>query len=80
MKPERLDKASFLAKTREADHDLFALVKKHHGSISAEHGIGVLKKPYLGYSRSEAEIGVMKGIKRALDPRNILNRGKVLDV
>jgi FAD/FMN-containing dehydrogenase len=79
MKPERLDKASFLAKTSEADRDLFALVKKHHGSISAEHGIGVLKKPYLGYSRSEAEIAVMKGIKRALDPKNILNRGKVLD-
>jgi FAD/FMN-containing dehydrogenase len=80
MKPERLDKTTFLAKTREADHDLFALVKRHHGSISAEHGIGVLKKPYLGYSRSEAEIGVMKGIKRTLDSRNILNRGKVLDL
>jgi FAD/FMN-containing dehydrogenase len=79
MKPKRLDKPAFLAKTKEADHDLFALVKKHGGSISAEHGIGLLKKPYLGYSRSDAELAVMRGVKRALDPRNILNRGKVLD-
>jgi FAD/FMN-containing dehydrogenase len=80
MKPDGLDKAAFLAKTKDADHDLFALVKKHAGSISAEHGIGLLKKPYLGYSRSEGEMAVMRSIKRALDPNGIMNPGKVIDV
>jgi FAD/FMN-containing dehydrogenase len=80
MKPDAMDKPTFLAKTKDADHDLFALVKKHAGSISAEHGIGLLKKPYLGYSRSEGEMALMRSIKRALDPNGILNPGKVIDV
>jgi FAD/FMN-containing dehydrogenase len=80
MKPDGMDKPTFLAKTKEADHDLFALVKKHAGSISAEHGIGLLKKPYLGYSRTPEEIALMKAIKRAVDPNGIMNPGKVLDV
>ena len=79
MKPEGMEKPSFLAKTKDADHDLFALVKKHAGSISAEHGIGLLKKPYLGYSRSPDEMALMRSIKRALDPNGILNPGKVID-
>jgi len=80
MKPDGMDKPTFLGKTKDADHDLFALVKKHAGSISAEHGIGLLKKPYLGYSRSEEEMSVMRAVKRALDPNGILNPGKVIDV
>jgi FAD/FMN-containing dehydrogenase len=48
------------------------------GSISAEHGIGIDKKPYLPLSRSSAEIALMVAVKRALDPKNILNPGKVL--
>lgn len=48
------------------------------GSISAEHGIGIDKKPYLHLSRSPAEIQLMKTLKQALDPKDILNRGKVL--
>jgi FAD/FMN-containing dehydrogenase len=79
MKPDAMDKASFLAKTKEADRDLFALVKAHAGSISAEHGIGLLKKPYLSYSRAPAEIALMKAIKKTMDPKGILNPGKVLD-
>lgn len=50
------------------------------GSISAEHGIGLEKKPWLDVSRSEAERGLMAEIKRLLDPGNILNPGKVLDL
>lgn len=79
MKPEAMSREEFFAKTKEADRDLFELVKAHHGSISAEHGIGLLKKPYLSYSRSEAEIAVMRHVKRALDPHGTLNPGKVLD-
>jgi FAD/FMN-containing dehydrogenase len=79
MKPEALDLATFFARTHAADRDLFALVRKYGGSISAEHGIGLLKKPYLGYSRSLAELEVMRAVKRALDPHWILNPGKIFD-
>lgn len=47
------------------------------GSISAEHGIGLEKKPYLRYSRSAEEIDAMRRLKQAFDPRNILNPGKI---
>jgi FAD/FMN-containing dehydrogenase len=50
------------------------------GSISAEHGIGLERKAYLGISRSPAEIATMRALKAALDPRGILNPGKVFDV
>ena len=49
------------------------------GSISAEHGIGTEKKAYLHLSRSAAELALMKCLKQALDPRGILNPGKVFD-
>jgi FAD/FMN-containing dehydrogenase len=78
MKPADADKASFLARTKDADVDLFDLVKKHRGSISAEHGVGLLKRAYLSFSRSPAEIATMRAIKRALDPANLFNPGKVL--
>ena len=50
-----------------------------NGAISAEHGIGLEKKNYLGISRSVNEINLMKTLKKALDPNNILNPGKVFD-
>ena len=49
------------------------------GSVSAEHGIGLEKKPYLSVSRSAPEIALMQTLKRALDPRGLLNPGKVID-
>jgi FAD/FMN-containing dehydrogenase len=51
-----------------------------HGSVSAEHGIGLEKKAYLGYTRSSAEIELMRNTKRMMDPANILNPGKVFDL
>ncbi|RYE84341.1 MAG: FAD-binding oxidoreductase, partial [Myxococcales bacterium] len=79
MKPEGLDKATFLARTSEADRALFEVLARHHGSISAEHGVGLLKKPYLSYSRSPGEMAMLRAVKLALDPRNILNPGKIID-
>jgi FAD/FMN-containing dehydrogenase len=52
----------------------------YKGAISAEHGIGLEKKPYLSISRSPEEIELMKSLKRSLDPKNILNPGKVISV
>ncbi|WP_210484010.1 FAD-binding oxidoreductase [Microvirga antarctica] len=57
---------------------VYGAVGRAGGTISAEHGIGLLKKPYLGYSRSVEELALMNRIKLALDPNNILNTGKVL--
>jgi FAD/FMN-containing dehydrogenase len=79
MKPDDLDLAAFRARTGAADRDLFTLVQKHHGSISAEHGIGLLKKPYLAYSRAPAELALLRAVKQALDPLGILNPGKIFD-
>ncbi|AXV18478.1 FAD-binding oxidoreductase (plasmid) [Neorhizobium sp. SOG26] len=59
---------------------VFGFVAEHGGTISAEHGIGLLKKPYLKLSRSPEELELMARIKRALDPDNILNTGKVLSI
>jgi FAD/FMN-containing dehydrogenase len=52
-------------------------VQKYNGSISAEHGVGMTKRDYLTYSRSEAEIGYMKAIKQVFDPNGIMNPGKI---
>ena len=57
---------------------VYGAVGRAGGTISAEHGIGLLKKPYLGLSRSVEELALMARIKMALDPNNILNTGKVL--
>ncbi|MFP2911782.1 FAD-binding oxidoreductase [Pyxidicoccus sp. 3LFB2] len=79
MKPDAMEKVEFLARTKQADPTMFELVKKHGGSISAEHGIGLLKKDYLGYSRAPAELELLRALKRAMDPQGILNPGKVID-
>jgi FAD/FMN-containing dehydrogenase len=79
MKPEALEKGAFVAHTKAADHTMFELVKRHGGSISAEHGVGLLKRDFLGYSRSPDELALLRTLKRALDPHDILNPGKVVD-
>jgi FAD/FMN-containing dehydrogenase len=53
-------------------------VQTHAGTVSAEHGIGLKKKPFLPYSRTPEELALMRTIKAALDPAGILNPGKVL--
>jgi FAD/FMN-containing dehydrogenase len=60
------------------DETVYALVRRHGGTVSAEHGIGLKKKPYLPYARSEPELALMRRLKAALDPGNLLNPGKVL--
>ncbi len=60
------------------DDIVYGVLGQYHGSISAEHGIGTLKRPYLHLSRSSAELALMKGLKQALDPKGILNPGKVI--
>jgi FAD/FMN-containing dehydrogenase len=78
LKPDDLTVEEFMAKGHEMSPSIFALVAQRNGSISAEHGVGLLKKDFLGYSRSEAEITLMKGLKQLFDPHQILNPGKLL--
>ncbi len=60
------------------DEIVYGLLKAYGGSISAEHGIGTLKRPYLKLSRTAEELAVMRRLKTALDPNGILNPGKVI--
>ena len=62
----------------EVDDLVYDMAGAVGGTISAEHGIGTVKKPYLGRSRSEAELATMRRLKLALDPQGILNPGKVV--
>lgn len=77
MKPDTMNKEDFHARTKQADVTMFELVSKYQGSVSAEHGIGLLKKDALAYTRSPAEIALFRSLKSVFDPRGILNPGKV---
>lgn len=59
---------------------VYERVAAYGGSVSAEHGIGTHKKPWLGASRTPAELAAMRAIKQALDPHHLLNPGKVFDL
>jgi glycolate oxidase len=59
---------------------LYRDCKERGGVISGEHGIGIVKKPYLSYVLDEETIGLMRGIKKTFDPNNILNPGKIFDL
>ena len=76
--PVGADKAAFLARWHDVNDAVHAIVVKHHGSISAEHGIGVLKRDALPHVKDPTAFEVMKSLKRLFDPNNILNPGKVL--
>lgn len=62
---------------QQIDEVIYGLIRELKGAISAEHGIGIMKKPFLSYSKSEAEINLMKGLKAAMDPKKILNPGRI---
>jgi FAD/FMN-containing dehydrogenase len=70
--------ASDDATLHAVDEITYGVVRDFAGSISAEHGIGLLKRDFLGYCRSPEELALMRAIKHALDPHGILNPGKVL--
>ncbi|MDC0221822.1 FAD-binding oxidoreductase [Gammaproteobacteria bacterium] len=80
LKPANLAVEDFYKRCDEVSERVFDLVRKFGGSISAEHGIGMLKKPYLHYSRGVVELDYMKAIKQVFDPQNIMNPGKLVDL
>lgn len=78
LRPEGMSKEEFVQECRKVDVLIFDSVKKYHGSISAEHGVGLTKKSFLNYTRSEAEIQIMRGIKDVFDPDHVINPGKLV--
>lgn len=77
LRPEGMAKETFVKECQKVDRLVFENIRKHAGAISAEHGVGLSKKPFLTYSRSVEEIEIMKGIKRIFDPDGVMNPGKV---
>jgi D-lactate dehydrogenase (cytochrome) len=78
MQPLGMDKQAFLARWDEVNAVVFAVVKKYGGSISAEHGVGVMKRDILHLYKDPVALDLMRGMKKMLDPNGILNPGKVL--
>ncbi len=76
--PVGADRDAYLARWYDMNAAVHAVVKKHGGSISAEHGIGVMKRKLLPEVKDPVAIEVMRALKRTLDPKGILNPGKVL--
>jgi FAD/FMN-containing dehydrogenase len=79
LKPAGMAQAAFAERCGGVTTHLAGLLEKHGGSISAEHGIGLAKKPYLVGTRQAAEVELMRGIRRAFDPNRIMNPGKLFD-
>jgi D-lactate dehydrogenase (cytochrome) len=77
-KPDGMDKAAFLARTDEVNGIVYELAGKYRGSISAEHGIGAMKRKLMPKVKDPVELELMRALKRTLDPNGILNPGKVL--
>ena len=80
LKPENMSKDDFFSECQTVNKYVFETVQKYGGSVSAEHGVGMTKKPYLNYSRSETEIEYLRAVKKVFDPNNIMNRGKIFDM
>jgi FAD/FMN-containing dehydrogenase len=76
--PEGMDKAAYLARWQEFNDIVHGVVRELHGSISAEHGVGIMKRDEITHYKAPLEIELMRRIKRALDPDNIINPGKVV--
>jgi len=79
LKPGQLAQAEFVRNCERVTTLLADLLQRFGGSISAEHGIGLVKKPYLASTRSTQDIALMRAVRRAFDPQGILNPGKLFD-
>jgi FAD/FMN-containing dehydrogenase len=78
LKPDTLSISAFYERCHAISPRVFELIAARQGSISAEHGVGLLKRDFLGYSRSVDELQIMQALKAVLDPNQIMNPGKLL--
>ncbi len=78
LKPDDLAVEDFTERCGAVSKKVAAVVNKFGGSVSAEHGVGLLKKDYLNFTRSETEIELMRQVKKVFDPSGIMNPGKII--
>ena len=74
---EQMSEENWNTKVNEGIGEIFKLTVSLGGTLSGEHGIGIAKKPYMPIAMKEANLVVMRGIKKAFDPNGILNPGKI---
>ncbi|HEY0198771.1 MAG TPA: FAD-binding oxidoreductase [Rhodanobacter sp.] len=79
LRPEELSEAAFIAQCEHVTALLAESLHRHGGSISAEHGIGLVKRDYLESTRSAAEIALMRGVRQVFDPLGLMNPGKLFE-
>ena len=78
--PEGADTEAYLARWQEFNDIVHRVVRELQGSISAEHGVGLMKREEIAHYKSPIEIELMRRLKHALDPANIMNPGKLVSV
>ena len=78
LRPDNISLEEFYRRCHEISPELFGLIRRRGGSISAEHGVGLLKKDFLSFTRSKEEIEIMRKLKLVFDPNQIMNPGKIL--
>lgn len=78
LKPEAWETGDFRLECESVSQQVLGIVAEFNGSISAEHGVGLLKKEHLSFSRSKEEIELMRSLKLVFDPNGIMNPGKLL--
>ncbi len=78
-KPKNLTKEAFIQMAHESDLKLFETLAKFEGSVSAEHGIGLLKRHAIHFSRTPAELAIFRQLKKIFDPLHLLNPGKIFE-
>lgn len=79
LKPDGMNTNEFKQQCENVNQHVYGLIAQFEGSISAEHGVGLIKKPFLPFSKSPEEISLMQAVKQVFDPNGVLNRGKVID-
>ena len=78
LKPENWDLQDFKLRCEEVSERVLDIVSTFEGSISAEHGVGLLKRDQLRYTRSASEVAAMQALKQVFDPNNVMNPGKLI--
>nr|ACU26472.1 FAD/FMN-containing dehydrogenase [uncultured bacterium HF186_25m_13D19] len=79
LKPEEMEASEFKARCERISDQVYGAVARFEGSISAEHGVGLLKRSHLTFSRGAEEVRLMQGIKAVFDPSGIMNPGKIFE-
>ena len=79
FKRDEMEKEEWARTLPKASEALYRAVLEMGGKITAEHGIGLTRKPFLSLDLNETQIGLLKGIKKVFDPKGILNPGKIFD-